>query len=738
MSQNSEEQAAQYLIYYGYAFAQYACESWNYSYGEPETDNRTGPIVRRLSSGRGTQYDYPVRANKCNKLNGSYYFEALYFKADKAIRNVVCDPGFELVRGNNVVSCNLPSTVPAPQEASGAGVPDKGSIASRCNSPKCGSLLSDTGGSTYVGDPINLAGGNVFSEQVEYRGAGGSRLNFARYYNSSQTAYGGNPIGLGWSHSHQPRIISGKEYAVALRGDGTEVVFQRNATTGGVYANPNHTGRLSYTNASPVYWTYKHANGDVERYDVYGRISSYEFATGGALAYTWTALEKLGSVTDGLGRSITFTYEGVPAKLTRVTFPDQTYVDYAYSPSNQLLSATHSSGTVRQYTYVAPDGAQAKLLESVIDEDGLLDVGFTYDSQGRGKSAAKADGVSGVWLNYGAGVTTVSNPLGYQETHYLSGASGVPQATSLLVSCGAGGCAESGNGKAAQYDSVGNMTEHIDEGGVLSCATYVANRSLVSKRIDGLLAGTDNCTDALASPPAHARVTTVTWHSSKAIATGMSQPLLVTTYGLDTAGRVTTITEQPTNDATGAAGFSALAVGSPRVTTVTYDAQGYVTSVRQPRNDVYATTVYAYDGAQNLMSVTDPVGLVTTFSNYDANGRPGLITEPNGLQTVLEYDAKGRTSLVNVGGMVTTYGYTPAGRLATATLPTGLEMTFGYDPAGRLTSTTDSLGNSVVVELDLQGNVLLETVTGNGGVLAFSRQMAYDALSRVKSITKAQ
>jgi YD repeat-containing protein len=210
----------------------------------------------------------------------------------------------------------------------------------------------------------------------------------------------------------------------------------------------------------------------------------------------------------------------------------------------------------------------------------------------------------------------------------------------------------------------------------------------------------------------------------------------VTTYQLDAAGRPVAINQQPTTDGNGAAGFNATADGPGRTWSFSYDAQGHVTSSKSPRADANGTTVYGYDGSGNLVSIADPDGLTTTLGSYDADGRPGLVTEPTGLQTSVSYDARGRVIQVNRGGAITAYAYAANGLMTSASLPSGVTVSFGYDAANRLVSESDSLGNQRLLTLDAVGNVLKETVTGNGGALAFSRSLVYDQLSRVTSITK--
>jgi hypothetical protein len=77
-------------------------------------------------------------------------------------------------------------------------------------------------GSSSVGEPVNVATGNVFDENVDYTTAGRNKLEFDRYYNSQST---GSPftsaLGPNWTTNYDRylQIVSGTSI-LAYRQDG--------------------------------------------------------------------------------------------------------------------------------------------------------------------------------------------------------------------------------------------------------------------------------------------------------------------------------------------------------------------------------------------------------------------------------------------------------------------------------------------------------------------------------------
>jgi YD repeat-containing protein len=289
-------------------------------------------------------------------------------------------------------------------------------------------------------------------------------------------------------------------------------------------------------------------------------------------------------------------------------------------------------------------------------------------------------------------------------------------------------CIECGSIAARSYDANNNLAGTTDFNGSITTYSYDLARNLETSRVE-------------ASGTPDARTITTQWHATYRLPTLIAEPLRMTTNTYDASGNLLTRTVQATSDGNGSQGASAVAIGTARTWTYTYNSVGQVLTVRGPRTDVTDLTTYAYDASGNLNTVTNALGHVTTLSGYDANGRVGTITDPNGTITTLAYSPRGwLTSRVVAGAggaapETTGYSYDGVGQLTRVTQPDGAFVNYTYDPAHRLTNIADSLGNSIVYTLDAVGNRTTEQVKDPAGVLARQTTRIYDALNRLQQVT---
>ena len=152
--------------------------------------------------------------------------------------------------------------------------------------------------------------------------------------------------------------------------------------------------------------------------------------------------------------------------------------------------------------------------------------------------------------------------------------------------------------------------------------------------------------------------------------------------------------------------------------------------------DITSYAYYAAAGANNavgdLNTVTDALNHTTTFTQFDAKGRPLSLTDPNGLVVSLSYDPLGRLKSRTLGGAVTSFSYYPTGQLQTLTLADQSTYTFSYDAAHRLTKIVDNTGNEVDYTPDLLGNTTQRVVKNPDASVAKTQSAVYNALNQLQ------
>src|SRR5688500_16086036 len=153
--------------------------------------------------------------------------------------------------------------------------------------------------------------------------------------------------------------------------------------------------------------------------------------------------------------------------------------------------------------------------------------------------------------------------------------------------------------------------------------TATISRNLETSRTEGLTAG--------GAPTPQTRTISTAWDVNFRLPTQIAEPLRITTNVYDAdgtacgaRGALCSRTVQATNDASGAQGFSATTVGTPRTWTYTYNANGSVLTVNGPRTDVADLTTYTYYANDdvdlgkrgNVATVTNAAGHSTSITAY--------------------------------------------------------------------------------------------------------------------------
>jgi RHS repeat-associated protein len=162
----------------------------------------------------------------------------------------------------------------------------------------------------------------------------------------------------------------------------------------------------------------------------------------------------------------------------------------------------------------------------------------------------------------------------------------------------------------------------------------------------------------------------------------------------------------------------------------TYDTRGNRTQMVDPTG----TTTHAYDGMNQITSVTSP-GSVTVSYQYNIVGDRTRITYPDTKQVNYAYDAAHNlTSVTDWLSKVTAYAYDNAGNLTTTTLPasTNIVTTRTYDNADRLKKVENKQGTTVLSSFEYT----LSPLGNRTSMLTPTEHIhyGYDSLQRLTSV----
>jgi RHS repeat-associated protein len=563
------------------------------------------------------------------------------------------------------------------------------------------------GGGGLLAGTIRILTGNVMEtrEDVSFPSPSTFGLAFRATYNSRSRTWG--PLGYGWTHTYEASLDPSFSGSLVRIKDGTGRGLYFQEGTPGVYNG-------LFNEASYV----KIESGEFVWYRLDG--SKYGFSSAGNLL--WLDDEKGNrlevehdvnglplTVTDmASGRELTLTY--VNGLLESISGPVTTavsngvWVTYGYDSNLNLTSVTYADGS--GYSYVYDDLNDIHNLTERKDALNHQLMTWGYDSSDRAITFFSRDG-KGMNITYVSGTQVeVTDAYDVVRTYSIGTAGGQRRVTAMT---GIGSAPYSDHNSIRWvYDGSARLTEVEDAGG--SVTQYQNYDSRGNPGTVKLAAGTSD-----------ERVLTFTYHSqmnapltrTEASVLGVGNKVTTWDYDSDYDGTpnedsqklVSRIVEQ---------GFTKNGAGNTvsyeYVTTITYNGKGQVLSIDGPIAETDDTTALTYDATTgDLLTITRPMDLETDFSQYDAAGRAGRITDPNGQARTLTYDGRGRilTETHVSDSSQTTFAYTAGGEIHTVTDPDGVTRTYTYDQTyGRLDRVTAENGDYVAHGYDEWGNLV--------------------------------
>lgn len=310
------------------------------------------------------------------------------------------------------VECKVPAWWCVPPDAAAETAP-------KCDCDK---------GSPSGGSPINLANGDTFiiDTDLSIPGLGGG-LSLTRQWNSLwpvvDSAYQIGMFGPNWRSTYEERVFVGSDhYFKYLRSDGSiwsfgygpgkpvkfESAFMMLATPvgfgqhggadkafgGGAAAGGGGGGAVYIT---PSYFSIHFGDGTERNFDINtGKLIGIVDRNGNVTAISYDSNGRISTVTDSASRHLYFSYGSGNASLcTSVTSDFGVSLSYSYDDQGRLVQVTKPDLTTISYQYNAQS-----LITSVLDSDGKVLETHTYDSNGRGLTSSRANGIDSITLSY--------------------------------------------------------------------------------------------------------------------------------------------------------------------------------------------------------------------------------------------------------------------------------------------------------------------------------------------------
>lgn len=573
--------------------------------------------------------------------------------------------------------------------------------------------------STYAGDPVNLATGNMYhiERDIVIPGRGGLPFVFERSYNSRDPEEG--PMGYGWTHSfnHLLRFEDNNMDSVEnaadtdgvtsvvtwIDGSGATKFFGVPSASGagipsgtsfvspsGVYVTAERLGNGSYrlSMKDGLTYTFQNVAGTVGQT---AQLTEIQDRNGNTLTLSYNG-SNLSLVQDALGRALTFGYTGT--HLTSVQDWTGRRTEFRFDPNGNLeqvlnplaLAGTQSPITYTYYTSTDGQGLEHKMKSYTLPRGN----GMTFEYYSNGKTFRHTDSLGGSMTfryNEFRRETVTVDELGRTRFHFFN-----PQ---------------------------GSLVKIIEPDG--SVVKYEFNDP-----------------------------------NDQTLRTAQKDPMgLTTTYAYDTNGNLTQITS-PSGSTIAYSHYTSfnqpgkIKNRNGNYTLRKYDSSGNLTDVIRLKQGVGASIDPAtytpspseivswekqeFDSHGNLTvgtSIRDfatQEGPTTTFTYQPTEAYPSAVTRCG--------DKDGDGQISDDPCDTATLSYDSLGRLEQGVRGDWEVVSYGYDALGRIKQGTDDNGYLRDYAYDGNGNPVREELIVQGGqspVLVDQYTATYDLLDRLKS-----
>ncbi|WP_444994538.1 RHS repeat-associated core domain-containing protein [Aliikangiella sp. IMCC44359] len=578
------------------------------------------------------------------------------------------------------------------------------------------------------GNPIQCASGEKTQSELIYQGNGSDPLNYTTHYASPTYEKATNSLGQ-YVESHQGRqrgdnqlrqlkVIhngsEGKIFRLVYKNgfshlfygsdNGGSVSFQSTSESNGVLTR---LADGSFEQTSP--------SGRVDKYNTNGQLTARIYPNGNERHYTYTTFGKIKTISNRYNQKLEYFYNASHL-LEKLVTPDNQAYHFEYDTHQNMTKIIYPDETPNDLTnnpsiqFLFENATFPNHLTGKINERGVRLATWHYDDKGRAISSEHAVGIEKVELDYSVENQTqvkrhVNDTLKRDLVYHYQTTTVNDAQTQQLVQLEQLTCTDCVVGSwFYEYDSNGYVKKSTSPKGIIT--TYEYNGSLELKRTEAV--GT-----------AEERIITTDWYVDIRKPKTVTVDNLKTDYVYNTNHQLESMTQTD------------LTTNETRTVTYSYNSEGLVNAIDGPRSDVNDSTSFTYYTNGNLETITNALGQVTTFSDYDANGRVGKIIDANLVETTLTYTPRGWLKTITRNGATTQYDYYPTGSLEKITAPNGQVIRYEYDNGERLVAIVDSQNNRMEYVRDLAGNVTDTKIKDASGVLRYTQTAIFNAMNQL-------
>ena len=485
-------------------------------------------------------------------------------------------------------------------------------------------------------------------------------------------------------------------------------------------------------------------NVTVDTYQ-YGVLTSETKGSGTAQAATWhytydPATASISSTTDPNGHTTWFTVDGNGNRVS-TTDPLGRQSFATYNGFNEPLTQTDPKQVTTTYTYDATSGNLMSVSTPLVGTTQNRVTTYTYSDSGHpGDVTALKDPDTKTW-KYGYDAygdrQTQTDPLGNVSTTCYNGdgwkiASYTPKAGAITCTVPPPSSpyetTYSYLQQNNQVDEFGDVQAVTDPLSHTMSTTYDADRNVVSAT-DGNGNLTRYIVDLGSEPTDTIRADQSDIHTDyypdgtvRDQKDGKGDT--IQTYNYDPLARVMSVTDALNN-----------------VTTYTYDPAGNRLTQQDPGgtcsgSPVSGCTTTTYDADNEPTSIVYSDGSTPNVSGvtYDADGQRTAMTDGTGSPTWVWDSLHRLTSSTDGRGDQVQYQYNLRGLVTQLTYPGGFAVLRGYDDAGRWTSVQDWLGNSTTFGYDVNGNLTTKTLPSGTSIADTTGYNAADQLTSISDM----